>query len=486
MNKRIPFTFRQWASLLASAVTLFFLIWAICYLIPLLNFSSAEIFFTPYRSSLETKENVDAIGSVLSVLGLINFTLPFIVTARNTRMYGISLAQVMYSRFWWHGLTYIFYALLIISGIMLARLGYVAFTLPCLIGVFVSFISIGIVTFIFVFHQKSAVPYIEQYLTQPSFREDWYNRQYKKRAGCNESEELKKLQNERILRIGEYIHKYYSATKTVPQSVVNGLLDVIKDIPLSKDEKPALFDDPDKKEKEDEIHFFFYNSSSLSRNSIETVYRIRCVCEIIFNEFDFSKRATLLKDLIVSLSRNSRYIQYIQKESTGKKKDIREVNLMLCGMAAYLRTTIASRNDIDKWYESWKTLIELFNTAEDISFLESRAGNCADNNGFDLFKKLIMLIQATVLVDKTAIIKRSDYRPSDDNKEKLADKYEKLNDLFSRFNEKFAIEESNVLGYYSLGQAAVLAANDIDYDPQQYVMHSYWLLRWLNSSCHTK
>lgn len=153
----------------------------------------------------------DAMVSVFTMFGLVNFSLPYIINIRNTSLYGIHLSRVISAQFPWGGHAYIVYALLVVMGLYCGRMGYLLTGAVCLTGVVFSYISTGMLAAIFVFRQETlAVEVIERYLTRTPRHEDETGRR------------------KRLLESGDYIRAYFETNHTLPERVVVSLLDTFE------------------------------------------------------------------------------------------------------------------------------------------------------------------------------------------------------------------------------------------------------------------
>lgn len=426
-------------------------------------------------SSTEYTLRSDAISSVFTILGLVNFTYPYIVSTRNTRLYGIRLSRVMYSEMWWHGYAYIVYAVLIILGLYYGKSKYLFGAYVCLAGVFFAFISTGIVAIIFVFRQRNAIYLVEQYLTTSTpikkARNKCLNKKNKdgKRKATTRSvkeQKAKKEQNERILQIGEYVHEYYSATQTVPTEVVKGLLRFVKNMPFLS---PEI-----NEQTKNKLNYILYSysaekTSATKKNTVEkaveTIYFVRSICERMFSSFDRSTQAVLLRRMLFALAEG--FPAELDEQPCLPSEVPKEIGIMLCGIAAYLRTIIESTSDTEKWLNSWDKLFDQLLSASVYSPADNPSGDLGDRFRIVL-QLLVLLIEASALVNLTATkLSKSVYE---------GQFIKLLIDISGRFD----IGLSSVETFFSWGQAIVLASSDPDYDPERSCLRSYSLLKWIN------
>ena len=431
---------------------------------------------------------IDAITSVFAILGLVNFSFPYIVSMRNTKLYGICLSHVMYSRYPWHGFAYIVYTFLVVFGLYCGKMSQLLNAIICFIGVLFSYISTGIVAIIFVFRQQKAVKEIEGFLALPFPAEKAVIRKTLKgkTASREKKERGKKERTERLLQIGDYMHAYFAATHTIPVGVLKGLLNTLGNMPFTiknLDQTPS---------------FFLYSFSSENKSkdinagqTIETAIYVRMVCEKFFDGYDSFAQAAFLRKFLFAmvevLSQSEEEQPRAEKKLSGSEDDIlknfqdrnkdkngqnpSEKNcrviestvIMLCGIAAYFKTKLEKKIETEAWLLSWDRLFDkilsasVYSTADDPT---GEKGPCFRR----LLRILTLFIEASVLAEAVSIkFPNTKYR-----KEFMG--------ITIKILERFDIDLNDIINIFPLGQVIVLASENPDYNSESSSLRVYCLL----------
>lgn len=413
---------------------------------PLLDDAESPASCVDYlRSNLKP----DALSAVFTILGLVNLSFPFIVNVKNTRLYNISLSQVMYAEFWWHGIAYGLYSLLVIGGLYFAKMGYLFGAYVCLIGNVFAYISTAALASAFVYRQhKTTRHMIENYLTMPHKE--------------NEDSRIEKL-----LQSGDYVRAFFEATQTVPKRVVKSLLVEFAKEPFDLRLKTGS----------STAAFFMYTYSA-SRNSkknkaadtVKAVLLARFVWERILNGLDAFAQANLLRQTLYVLA------EYLSEEDRCRGKTvpsdtiefvinvINRSSVMLCGLEAYRETIFSGTQSYYKHRQNWERLFNQILSANVYSVMDK-----PDKDKDCYFRTVLQCL--VLLSGSAALVEALSMSP---------DSYENSNEFWKnmlRLLEKFEFSMDHLRKFFPFGQVIMLSSGNPDYNPEKGYIRSYCLLQ---------
>ena len=408
----------------------------------------------------------DALASVFTVCGLINFSLPYIIGIRNTTAYSIPLSRVMSTLFPRIGYYYVVYALLVITGLYCSRMGYLMSGLVCLTGVAFSFASTGIAALIYVFNQNLyAAETIEMYLAQD-----------------REKTDVTELR-ERLLLSGDYMHAYFLAHHALPEGFVSKML-----CTFEKTGKCSL--------PEDSSGYFFYTYSygknstdteigrndhasvkdpspssdkqaqdavSSSAKAVDSILLARSLSDRIFDGLDKFSQAAVLRQLLFELSKDIP-LSIIQKDDIPSpavvKQDVNARSfVLLCGLGAWRQHLLANKQGNEERLDTWEALIDQLLSAD----MYSAADGCDSSDGrFKYMLRLLVLISvAAGLVEAFSM------------GHGIVESTPEYWTLVSNLLNKYDMGIADVMGFFSWGQLVLLASGSTYYNPEQSYMNVF-------------
>ena len=363
------------------------------------------------------------------VLGIVNFTYPYVVAVRGTKLYGVSMSRVMYSQLRWHWCLYFVYAVLDILGLLYASSSRQVGAWCCLAGMLTVLITILYTVVTYIFKPYNSRHMIDEYMA------DWIKREKEGDEAC--------------INAGDYLRTYFLSSQTVSVPVASTLFASLETRPFSLDGVSPKGGLP--------FVLLCYsgqcNSKSLGAPDVaaDSVFRARVVFDRIFREMSVFQQTTLLKQLLLVLATDFSN----SKEGSGP---------VLCGLAAWLRESVTDRRNFDVWKQNWELLLDrllrasIYSQAE-ISWKEAPGYKA-------VLRRLVLLIRASALVDMTTIYF------SDEEHDFNAFLAEKMELIF----EHFDIPDGDEIDFYPWGQVIVHAAHDPDYNPERSCVSSYALL----------
>lgn len=403
--------------------------------------------------------------NTFTVLGLVNFSYPFIVSTRNTCLYGVQLADVMFAVFPWHGVAYIIHALLVILGLYCGRMGYILSAIVCMFGTLCSMGSTISVAIIFVFRQDLAIAIIEKYLNLRKMP-----RNTKKKIEKSNQITLRMLQS------GDYIHAYFNKTQEVPAEVVQNLITALGE----KIFTPSMVG---KGVCSEEVPFMLYTYSSFPPSAkletainnedqtVATVVFARAVCERIFEDLDDFKQASLLRQMLFAIAESLTIssddipllTEILTADKTKNRTQKRGAVVFLCGVAAYFRSYIYAEREREKRWENWERLQDKLLAASVFSST-NKLKRDKDTEFRFLLKMLNLLLEVSTLVEAAA------------RKNSCLEQEGKFWKMMILQAEKFDLDYKVATEYFSIGQSVMIASGSPDFDPEGSCLRSFHLL----------
>ncbi len=174
--------------------------------------------------------NSNVIESIFVSLGFINFSLGYVISARDKRFYKIALSDVLQEQFPEHGRVFVCYACLILIGLYACGMEYHIVAAACLCGAVFSLAYTGFMALLFTFGQNSKRKMVEYYLVESKLPSP---------PGERQAEESMALS--RLLAVSDYINSFYKTNGSISQTVVDGLWKRLSDL----QERPSPSDVPE-------------------------------------------------------------------------------------------------------------------------------------------------------------------------------------------------------------------------------------------------
>lgn len=397
----------------------------------------------------------DAMVRIFTICGLVNFSLPYVISVRNTSLYGIRLSKVIASRFWWNGCAYVLYGILEIMGLYCASMDYLVSGAACFLGVIFSFISTGLLAVAFVIRQETlTVELIEQYLTIAPRREN------------------KNRERNRLLQAGDYIQAYFSKNHAIPKVVVLGLLET-----LERAEECGL------PERVEDYFLYIYSpvrSTAHNREArdvredvrsgggcdrsgelLDAVLMARAVCGRIFNGMEKFDQAELLRQLLHALSTD------VQRENSSQRdvpdlsrvtsRDRKRSALFLCGLEAWRRQSLQTAHDSDARLNCWEALNNQILASDVYSVMDQHDQVCG--NFRYMLCLLIILSGATALAEAVSLNQEIVEGTKEFWRQEL------------KLLRRYDIILNDITDFFSWGQVILLASGDPRYNPEKCYMN---------------
>lgn len=389
------------------------------------------LFFCPcFKSVLGDDTGLkNALSNLFIVLGIVNFTYPYVATARGTKLYGVNMSRVVYSQLKWYWYLYFVYAVLDILGLLYAGTSRPAGAWYCFVGMLIVMATTLYTAVTFIFKQHNSRFLIEAYL------KDWINGKHGGDEAC--------------IYAGEYLRAYFLASQTVSVSVARALFAFLEKGAVSLDEASSKEGPP-----------FILLSYSGQRSQIrsegpdvvaDSIFRSRLVFDRVFREMSVFEQTALLKQLLLILA----------EDFPDSKKNVHPV---LCGLAAWLREGVTDRSSPNVWMQNWELLLDRLLRAGIFSHVEIPWKVASGYRA--VLQRLVLLIQASALVDMTAIQFLE--------QEQFFNTY--LKEKMDLISEHFDIPDGDKIDLYPWGQVIVQTAHDPDYDPDRSCVSSYAFL----------
>ena len=154
----------------------------------------------------------EALSSIFTSMGVINFSFSYVISAREKRFYGVPLGNVIQEQFPTHGYVFVIYTCLTLMGLYSSNMYYAVVAVICLCGAFLAFVSTCIMAVLFTFSHRLKQDMVEYYL---------YGTPYKLLFSGKNSHTGPP--SNRMLAAADYVKAYYQENGTVP-GVVTGSL----------------------------------------------------------------------------------------------------------------------------------------------------------------------------------------------------------------------------------------------------------------------
>lgn len=158
------------------------------------------------------------LGNIFISMGFINFSLSYVISARDKQFYRVSLGDVLQEEFPEHGRVFVCYTCLILVGLYSSGMEFHIVAFVCFCGTISSLIYTSLMALWFTFGQASKQKMVEYYLVKSKATRS------QKRQKTEEYTAVS-----RLLSASDYIGAYYKATGFVPQVVAANLWDWLRD-----------------------------------------------------------------------------------------------------------------------------------------------------------------------------------------------------------------------------------------------------------------
>ena len=420
------------------------------------------------RHYVSQRVKVEAMSNVFTMLGIVNFSLSYIIAARRRTVLGVPLSPIMSELFSWHGVAYINYGGLVLCGIYCGRMGYLLTGVTCFFGAVSALISTGIVAYVFAFNPQRTSECIEDYLKNPP----------------------KNHVKERVLVAGNYIRLRYLSSQDVSKElllrVVHNMCEGLHN-PPSKLTIPKFFlfrsplsqyRESDAADMNESITGRDCQSSDDEKLELfmltmgDAVVFARVLCHNILGGLSFVSRAELLHIALLLLANNvdTSHMETKSTEKLLENETTRNTIIFLCGIVACLRSDADAHDNMNAAISS--KLENVWNGV--FNYLTWAGLHSASDVQYDVKKDSfrIMLQLMGILMINAALVEISVLHNSGCDSTRLL---ELLKTTMSMLN----IGEKDVLDFFVLGQAIMSSAGVPSYNPAVKNITSFDYLDWL-------
>lgn len=336
----------------------------------------------------------DVLNPIFLSMGFINFSLSYVISARDKRFYKVSLADVLQEQFPEHGRVFVCYACLILIGLYSCGMNYHIVAFACLCGAILSLAYTGFMALLFTFGQTSKKKMVEYYLVESrlfSPSKDW------------QVEEATALS--RLLAVSDYINSSYKTTGSISQTVANGLWKRLSDL----QDQLSFSDIPKNREEADDW-------------PVETVgdiviYTRLTACSAsawrhILWELTPDQQVELICLVLrTSLFSNSAFLKNCEDLLSGGQEASEaplRTALPLCGLVSYLRgrDIVSLMNPKEYWATCGTCLQTVYQIQLTYSHTAARSGFTKES---ELIPKMIFLILESTLLTEILALEQAEF-----------------------------------------------------------------------------
>lgn len=161
----------------------------------------------------------DILKEIFVSMGFINFSLSYVISARDKRFYRVPLGDVLQEQFPEHGHVFVCYTFLILIGLYSCGMSFHNIAFACLCGAIFSLAYTGFMALLFTFGQASKQKMVEYYLVGSRVPQLGKNQQIEDCTAVG-----------RLLLTSDYINIYYKTNGVVPQAVTGRLWERLFDV----------------------------------------------------------------------------------------------------------------------------------------------------------------------------------------------------------------------------------------------------------------
>ena len=152
-------------------------------------------------------------------MGFINFSLSYVISARDKRFYRVPLGDVLQEQFPEHGHVFVCYTFLILIGLYSCGMSFHNIAFACLCGAIFSLAYTGFMALLFTFGQTSKQKMVEYYLVGSRVPQSGEIQQIEECTAVG-----------RLLSASDYINVYYKTNGVIPQTVAGRLWERLFDV----------------------------------------------------------------------------------------------------------------------------------------------------------------------------------------------------------------------------------------------------------------
>lgn len=446
---------------------------------------------------------LDAFSSIFLVQGFVNIGYSHIVSARNTRLYGIQLSGVIHDCFPLHSWAYVVHVLLVAVGICSSKLGLFCAASLSMVGFAMISVSIGLVMLVFVSRRK----YTEKMLC--SYFADVQKTACKTRyvESINESERESSTKGQ-ILQGAIFYRHYFLATHQLPRDAFD-FATLFESLPfeLMSDTETATFGA--KHASADICRYCYGSRSSGCLDSsfiatIETVIYARVFVENLMEGLNNHSRIELIRmlltDMASSIEKCSLPMQKIDENPKYSdingvcviSERIKSVHILICGILSYLLMdaidlripgndrhsgnprTDKSRRDLENdmiraginWYQVFQTLaaVNSFASSSGTPSSFSRSSLGFENA---LIREIFLLGEAAAFVMQVET--EQDELPIETAFHEMLELVKKVHQLGNK----------SIVHMYAVGQILLQSSGTPEYNPERTMIKGSTTLDWL-------
>ncbi len=331
-------------------------------------------------------------------MGFINFSLSYVISARDKRFYRVPLGDVLQEQFPEHGHVFICYTCLILIGLYSCGMSYHIIAFSCLCGAISSLAYTGFMALLFTFGQASKQKMVEYYLVGSRVPHPWEDQQVEEYTTVS-----------RLLLASDYISAYYKANGFVPQVVAGRLwkrlLDVQEQLAsvAKKEARSGSGDGPS--ERLDDIVTYTQLvtcAASAWRHilwDLPSEQQNELIC-LVLQACPGDGSARFLEDCQKFLGR---------REFSGDMSVPLRSAVPLCGLISYLR----SRDTMGDPAQYWQDCKACLQTVYQIRLLYSRAAARFGWAGdVDTAPRMLFLLLETALLTEISALEKADIEQS--------------------------------------------------------------------------
>ncbi len=195
-------------------------------LIVLAVFLYASDYLLPVQRAYQAIDNMcsqyakpDILKEIFVSMGFINFSLSYVISARDKRFYRVPLGDVLQEQFPEHGHVFVCYTFLILIGLYSCGMSFHNIAFACLCGAIFSLAYTGFMALLFTFGQTSKQKMVEYYLVGSRVPQSGEIQQIEECTAVG-----------RLLSASDYINVYYKTNGVIPQTVAGRLWERLFDV----------------------------------------------------------------------------------------------------------------------------------------------------------------------------------------------------------------------------------------------------------------
>ena len=330
-------------------------------------------------------------------MGFINFSLSYVISARDRRFYRVPLGDVLQEQFPEHGHVFVCYTSLILIGLYSCGMNFHIVAFACLCGAIFSLVYTGFMALLFTFGQSSKQKMVEYYLVGSRLPHPQKNQQIEEYTAVS-----------RLLSASDYINAYYKTNGFAPQAVASHfwerLLDFQKQLAsVAENENLPKSEDSPAERLDDIVTYTHLVACAASAwhhilRNLPPDQQSELICLVLQTCFG-EGGIEFLENCVKSPGRGDEDISTPLSSA-----------LPLCGLISYLR----SRETVGDPPQYWQGCKACLQTVYQIRLIYSRITARSGWGGDpDTVPKMLFLLLETALLTEISALEKSDIERSE-------------------------------------------------------------------------